>query len=147
MKKNYERLSRDLNALKNGTTDEEIPDRVRLLEDHARFKNFRISDIKHMPNETSEQTIKVAQDLIKNKLKLNDFEVISAFRSKMFAGEGKQVVVSLFCESDKSKCLKAKKSLRGTDILSNEDASNKTFQIRKTKLPELKKLIDERLIA
>ena len=147
LKKICERLSCDLNALKNGTTDEELPERVRFLEDHARSNNIRISGITHMPNETSEQTIKIAQDLIKDKLKLNDVKVVSAFRSRGFAGEEKQVVASLLCSSDKLKCLKAKKSLRGTNVFINEDVSKKTFQIRKTKLPELKKLRDEGFIA
>ena len=147
LKQNYERLNRDFNALKNGATDEELPDRVRILEDHARSNNIRISGIKPVPNETPEQTVKFAQDLIKDKLKLNDVKVLSAFRSKGHAGEEKQVIANLLCSSDKLKCLKAKKNLRGTDVFINEDVCKKTLEIRKSKLPELKKLRDDGLIA
>ena len=55
-------------------------ERIRLLEDQSRRKNLTKSGIAELQNETSEQTRKKVDDLIKDKLNIPNMQVVSAYR-------------------------------------------------------------------
>ena len=71
------------------------------------------------------------QNLIKDKLKVEDIEVKDAYRVGRSADDGSrnQVIAKLASKNDKLKCLKNGKNLKGTNIYVNEDLSQATTQI------------------
>ena len=117
-----------------------VEDRTRKMEDEKRSKNIRISGMREVDGETTEQTMDIAKKLIKDKLHENNIILKTAYRVRKndYNGNERQIIVKLGSTSDKIKCLKQSKKLKGSNIFINEDLSYATMQIRKAKLPELK---------
>ena len=126
-----------------------VEDRVRSLEDFSRAKNLRISGLPELNGETSEQSRFSVQKLINEKLQVEGVEVKDAYRIGSSTGERswRPIIAKLESTTQKFKCLKNGKNLKGTSIYINEDLSRATMQIRSSKLDELKRKRDEGYIA
>ena len=135
-----------LNMSENAST---VEDRVRSLEDFSRAKNLRISGLPELNGETSEQSRFSVQKLINEKLQVEGVEVKDAYRIGSSSGERswRPIIAKLESTTQKFKCLKNGKNLKGSSIYINEDLSRATMQIRSSKLDELKRKRDEGYIA
>ena len=126
-----------------------VEDRVRPLEDFSRAKNLRISGLPEFNDETSEQSRFSVQKLINENLQVEGVEVTDAYSIGSSTGERswRPVIAKQESTTQKFKCLKNGKNLKGSRIYIIEDLSRATMQIRSSKLDELKRKRDEGYLA
>ena len=127
----------------------ELHERVRILEDRSKSKNLRITGLNELHNENMEQTTHAVQKLVAEKLGQQNVRVKTAFRigKQNGSSSSREIVAHLSSEQDKTACLKSGRKLKGSNVYVNDDVSYATLQIRKAKLPELKRKREEGLIA
>lgn len=109
-------------------------------EDYSRRKNIRIDGMEEEKQENWEQTQNKVNKLMKEKMELENIQVEYAHRiNKRSNSKGPRTIIArLHHDTDKNKTLKNSHKLKGTKIFINEDLSERTLNIRKEKLPELK---------
>ena len=109
-------------------------------EDYSRRNNIRIEGMEEEKLETWEQTQIKVNKLMKEKMELDSVQVECAHRiNKITNIKGPRTIIArLHHDRDKNTTLKNSYKLKGTRIFINEDLSERTLNIRKEKLPELK---------
>jgi len=134
--------------LKRLTASGDVTERIRVLEDHGRRNNIRISGLQELPNENTEQTQNITEKMIKDKLAL-DIELESASRiGNPTRNERPRTVIARFKRfPDRNSCLRSSAKLKGSSIYMNEDVSKATLDIRKSKMEELKLKREQGYIA
>ena len=139
LSKQKQKHKEDINEL--WKDNDQLCERLRDLEDRSRRDNLRIDGIAEVENETWEQTEEILQNLLKEKLQL---ENISVERAHRVGNKGKNdkrtIVLKLASFKDKLKIISEARKLKGTNISINEDYSKETLEIRKEKWKEVKEL-------
>ena len=139
LSKQKQKHKEDINEL--WKDNDQLCERLRDLEDRSRRDNLRIDGIAELENETWEQTEEILQNLLKEKLQL---ENISVERAHRVGNKGKNdkrtIVLKLASFKDKLKIISEARKLKGTNISINEDYSKETLEIRKEKWKEVKEL-------
>ena len=155
LKRSLEYSQAELEDLKSGLNDatsklasfdledssgSNFQERIRIVEDHIRRKNVRISGLPDAHNENSEQSLVKVRELISNKLNAPNVEILSASRIGSFdasSEQPRQIIAKLSSVEDKISCFKNSSKLKGSKIFVNEDVSAATLNIRKSKMNEL----------
>ena len=146
-------LKAEVSQLQNVSSSQElnnIPDRMRMLEDDSKKLNIRVTGLTEDPTETFEQTQFKVNQLISGKLGIPDLSVKSAFRAgkRGVRTDGpRPIVATLSSVEEKFKCFKSSPRLKGSDIFISDDVSKATAEIRKQKLETLKQKRREGYIA
>ena len=119
------------------------------MEDHSRRKNIRIEGIQESKAETWEQTQLKVQNLIDDKLELENVKVDFAHRinKKPERNGPRTVIARLTHDTDKEKTMKRSWKLKGSMIYINEDLSEYTIQKRKDKMTDMIKAREAGKIA
>ena len=110
------------------------------MEDHTRKKNIRIEGINETKQENWEQTQVKVQQLLDDKLELENVKVDFAHRinRKQNRSGPRPIIARLTHDSDKEKTMKNSWKLKGSQIFINEDLSEFTLQKRKELMTEMK---------
>ena len=104
------------------------------LGDRSRRNSLRIDGIEETPNETWEDCEIKIQELIKNKLKINEhIEIDRCHRlsKKKNQNRPRTIICRITKFKEKQKILKNVKLLKKTDILIYEDFSKDTMELMK----------------
>ena len=109
------------------------------MEDHSRKNNIRIEGIDEAKQENWEQTLVKVQQLIDNKLELENIKVDFAHRiNRKQNKSGPRPIIARFAhDSDKEKTLKNSWKLKGSQVFINEDLSEFTLQKRKEQMTDM----------
>ena len=109
-------------------------------EDFSRRKNIRLEGVNEEKQESWEQTQSKVIKLMNERMELPNIQVEYAHRinNKSNKPGPRTIVARLAHDTDKSTAMKNSHKLKGTKIFINEDLSERTLNMRKEKLPELK---------
>ena len=110
------------------------------IEDHTRKRNIRIEGLNETKQENWEQTQVKVQELLNNKLDLENVKVDFAHRvnRKQNRSGPRPIIARLMHDSDKDKTMRSSWKLKGSQIYVNEDLSEFTLQKRKDQMTEMK---------
>ena len=117
-----------------------ISSRMDYLEDQSRRNNLRFDGLPEESEENWEQTSKKVQDLVKNKLGINQSVTIErAHRvGKRVSSKPRTIVAKFLRFGDRDNIVRNSKKLKGTNLFINEDLCEGSRAIRREKLPKLK---------
>ena len=118
-----------------------INNRIDYLDDQSRRNNLRIDGLSEFKKENWEQTQKLVENFIRDKIEIhNNPEIERAHRVGRFIANSQRprtIVVKFMRFQDKQKLLMNSKKLKGSSIYFNEDLCEQSINKRKEQLPKL----------
>ena len=131
--------------------NEDVSNRVRILEDETKKENLRIVGMEETASENFEQTQAKVTRLISERLGIENITIKNAHRAGKRPPQPNEkprpIIAKLSCVEDKIKCLKSSSRLKDSQIYLSDDVSKATAKIRKEKLQFLKQKRSEGFIA
>ena len=129
--KRHEAKFRQLNE------NSDLSERVRSLEDYSRSSNIIIDGIPETNDESNERLQVDISKILSEKMNVTP-KISTCHRiGNKTPSRNRPIIVKLSSQDDRNKCLRNAPKLKGTNIFINEDVSNATQEIRRTKMPEL----------
>ena len=120
-----------------------LREKIREMEDRSRRNNIRVDGMKENENENWEVTKEKLQELIKNRLGIQNKVVIERAhrgKQKFKTDKPRTIVAKLLNFEDKQTILANARKLKGTGIFINEDFSRETILIRQKLWGQVKEL-------
>ena len=137
-----------------GDRVEKLSRRVDYQEDYSRRNNIRIHGVPESSWENWEMTQEKVGRMLRDQLGLEEVQLERAHRvgapnhSSASGPSRPRTIITRFTRfTDREQALRNSAKLRNTNIYINEDLCEASVQIRKEKLPELKKARSEGKIA
>ena len=129
-----------LQKVSQGLRDnEELEERVRIMDDNFRRNNIRIEGVPEGNSENFEQTQVRVESVIAEKLKVNvKIESANRVGSNIGSTKPRPIIARFPNFGERQKCMKAAPKLKGSNIYFNEDVCKKTMEKRKPKIEEMK---------
>ena len=135
IKENIKHLETSIKGIEDDLLDpNDVSSKLIELEDRSRRNNLRIDGIEEIPNETWEDCEIKIQELIKNKLKINEhIEIDRCHRlsKKKNQNRPRTIICRITKFKEKQKILKNAKLLKNTGIFIYEDFCKDTMELRK----------------
>ena len=125
-----------------------LEERCNYQEDYNRRNNLQIAGLEETQGETWEQTVNKVFKLLEEKLELQNIQLERAHRVGQGVNNKPRPIIARFSRySDREATKRAAIKLRGTKIFFNDDLCKASQEIRKAKLPSLKRARSEGKIA
>lgn len=153
-------LKRDMKLLQKADTEKqvnievlqstvvELQQSMNYQEDYNRRNNIRITGHQEQPGETWEQTLTSVTKLLEEKLQMSDVKLERAHRVGPATASYPRAIVARFERfGQREATLRNARKLKGTGVYLNEDMCPASLEIKKKKIPQMKKAREEGKIA
>ena len=115
-----------------------LSDKLDFMDDKDRRSNLIISGIEENHNENNEQCHKKTLQFFKEKIKVPEIDIISAYRIGRSNNRNRDIMVRFKNNDERNAVFRRKRNLKGERIYIREDFCRETQEIRKELLPKLK---------
>lgn len=129
-------LEKNVKVIEEDLLDpEDVSSKLIELEDRSRRNHLRIDGIEEVPNETWEECEESVQEMIREKLGINEnIEIDRCHRMQKQKNQNRlrTIICRITKYKDKQKVLRNAKYLKGSGIYVYEDFCKDTMELRKT---------------